>query len=173
MRTVSRRSVQAIGAPDWGRPLRPGVSLSAVDLFGEDVVANPASSHSIPSPAPGPARVGTTSRWATPATHAPCCCSLPENPHTNLYLALCDIFEDRLEHSSTLFLQFGIADGNWVGAVHAWRGENDQAFEWIARATRGGDSSVVYLPFDPPLSHIRSDPRYVEALKAIGFAPAY
>ncbi len=130
---------------------------------------------------------------------------LPENPHTNFYLALCDIFEkqpesalERLEHSSTLFRlvgtaiarhelgdragsdaaldalrrQFGIADGYWVGAVHAWRGENELAFEWIERAIRGGDSSVMYLPFDPLLAHIRSDPRYVEALKAIGFPPA-
>lgn len=129
---------------------------------------------------------------------------LPENPHTNFYLALCDIFEERpelamerLEHSSTLFRlvgtaialhelgdragsdaaldalsrQFGIADGYWVGAVHAWRGENDQAFEWIARATRGGDSSVMYLPFDPLLAKLREDRRYAEALKAIGYPP--
>ncbi len=129
---------------------------------------------------------------------------LPENPHANFYLALCDIFEerpqlalDRLEHSSTLFRlvgtaialhelgdragsdaaldalgrQFGIADGYWVGAVHAWRGESDQAFDWIERATRGGDSSVMYLPFDPLLANLRSDPRYGQALAAIGYPP--
>ncbi len=129
---------------------------------------------------------------------------LPENPHTNFYLALCDIFEERpqqalerLEHSSTLFRlvgtvialhelgdragsdaaldalrrQFGIADGYWVGAVHAWRGESDLAFEWIERAIRGGDSSVMYLPFDPLLANLRSDPRYRKALAAIGYPP--
>jgi TolB-like protein len=129
---------------------------------------------------------------------------LPDNPHTNFYLALCDIFEERpelalqrLEHSSTLFRlvgtaialhelgdragsdaaldalsrQFGVADGYWVGAVHAWRGESDQAFEWIDRATRGGDSSVMYLPFDPLLAKLREDTRYAEALKAIGYPP--
>lgn len=129
---------------------------------------------------------------------------LPENPHSNFYLALCDIFEeqpqqalDRLEHSSTLFRlvgtaialhelgdragsdaaldalrrQFGIADGYWVGAVHAWRGESDLAFEWIERAIRGGDSSVMYLPFDPLLEDVRSDPRYRQALAAIGYPP--
>lgn len=129
---------------------------------------------------------------------------LPENPHTNFYLALCDIFEERpqqalerLEHSSTLFRlvgtvialhdlgdragsdaaldalrrQFGIADGYWVGAVHAWRGESDMAFEWIERAIRGGDSSVMYLPFDPLLANLRSDPRYRKALAAIGYPP--
>ncbi len=129
---------------------------------------------------------------------------LPENPHTNFYLALCDIFEERpelalerLEHSSTLFRlvgsaialhelgdragsdtaldalrrQFGIADGYWVGAVHAWRGESDLAFEWIERAIRGGDSSVMYLPFDPLLANLRGDPRYPKALAAIGYPP--
>ncbi|MBE5315618.1 MAG: winged helix-turn-helix domain-containing protein [Xanthomonadales bacterium] len=131
---------------------------------------------------------------------------LPENPHTNFYLALCDIFEarpqlalERLEHSSTLFRlvgtaialhelgdragsdaaldalsrQFGVADGYWVGAVHAWRGESDLAFEWIKRATRGGDSSVMYLPFDPLLAKLREDTRYADALKAIGYPPSW
>jgi TolB-like protein/Tfp pilus assembly protein PilF len=125
---------------------------------------------------------------------------LPENPHTNFYLALCDIFEGqpdaalrRLEYSSTLFRllgtaiaqhekgdraasdialqkladQFAIADGYWVGAVHAWRGDLDQAFHWIERAIRGGDSSAVYLPFDPLMHKLRGDPRYVEQLAAM------
>jgi TolB-like protein len=125
---------------------------------------------------------------------------LPENPHTNFYLALCDILEgqpqralDRLELSSTLFRlvgtavaqhelgdraasdlalqkladQFAIADGYWVGAVHAWRGENDEAFAWIERALRGGDSSVMYVPFDPLLAKVRDDPRYAQALRTL------
>ena len=118
---------------------------------------------------------------------------LPENPHTNFYLALCDILEGdpnsalpRLEHSSTLFRlvgtviaqhelgdraasdraltklkgQFAIADGYWVGAAYAWRGEFDLAIQWIERAMEGGDSSVMYLTFDPLLHRLRSDPRY-------------
>jgi DNA-binding winged helix-turn-helix (wHTH) protein/TolB-like protein len=125
---------------------------------------------------------------------------LPENPHTNFYLALCDIFEGqpdaalrRLEFSSTLFRlvgtviaqhergdraasdialrklidQFAIADGYWVGAAYAWRGEFDQAFEWIDRAISGGDSSAAYLPFDPLLHKLRSDPRYAQRLAAM------
>lgn len=129
---------------------------------------------------------------------------LPENPHTNFYLALCDIFEGqpepalrRLEHSSTLFRlvgtaiarhelgdrtasdlaldklvdQFAIADGYWVGAVHAWRGENDEAFQWLDRALRGGDSSIMYLTFDPLLVPLRDDPRYRALLTEIGLPP--
>lgn len=118
---------------------------------------------------------------------------LPENPHSNFYLALCDIFEGqpadalpRLELSSTLFRlvgtaiaqhelgdraasdlalgklidQFAIADGYWVGAAYAWRGELDLAFHWLERALEGGDSSIMYLPFDPLLHRLRDDPRY-------------
>ena len=129
---------------------------------------------------------------------------LPENPHTNFYLALCDIFEGqpepalrRLELSSTLFRlvgtaiarhelgdragsdlalgklidQFAIADGYWVGAVHAWRGEADQAFHWLERAARGGDSSIMYLKFDPLLARIRDDARYTALLDVIGLPP--
>ena len=129
---------------------------------------------------------------------------LPENPHTNFYLALCDIFEGqpdpalrRLEHSSTLFRlvgtaiaqhergdrdasdralrklvdQFAIADGYWVGAVHAWRGENDEAFRWLERAARGGDSSIMYLAFDPLLARVRDDPRHRALLAKIGVQP--
>lgn len=125
---------------------------------------------------------------------------LPENPHTNFYLALCDIFEGqpdaalrRLEYSSTLFRlvgsaiahhergdraasdialknlkdQFAIADGYWAGAVHAWRGEKDLAFEWIARAFRGGDSSAAYIGFDPLLANLRNDPRYAQLLAEV------
>jgi adenylate cyclase len=127
---------------------------------------------------------------------------LPENPHSNFYLGLCDIFDGqpdaalrRLEYSSTLFRlvgsaiahhergdraasdialgklvdQFAIADGYWVGAVHAWRGEHDQAFEWIERGIDGGDSSVMYLPFDPLLEGIRDDPRYDRLMARLGF----
>ena len=125
---------------------------------------------------------------------------LPENPHTNFYLALCDILEGqhdaalrRLELSSTLFRlvgtaiaqhergdraasdlalqklkdQFAVPDGYWAGAVHAWRGEHDDAVAWIERAMRGGDSSVLYLKFDPLLRGLRNDPRYAELVAAL------
>jgi serine/threonine-protein kinase len=134
---------------------------------------------------------------------------LPDNPHTNFYLALCDIFEGqpraalaRLEYSSTLFRllgttiaqhelgdraasdaalakltdQFGIADGYWVGAAHAWRGEREQAFDWLERAASGGDSSIMYLGFDPLLQNLRGDPRFAKLLARLQLpadAPAW
>jgi len=134
---------------------------------------------------------------------------LPDNPHANFYLALCDILEQqpkaalvRLEHSSTLFRlvgtviaqhelgnrkasdtalaklidQFAIADGYWIGVAHAWRGDRDKAFEWLERAASSGDSSIMYLGFDPLLRNLRGDPRYAELLKRLQLptdAPAW
>jgi DNA-binding winged helix-turn-helix (wHTH) protein/TolB-like protein/Tfp pilus assembly protein PilF len=51
------------------------------------------------------------------------------------------------------------ADGYWVAAVHAWRGEADAAFTWLDYAERAGDSSLMYLPFDPHWRSLRADPR--------------
>lgn len=58
--------------------------------------------------------------------------------------------------------RFTPADGYWAGAVHAWRGEADQAFEWAEYALRAGDSSLMYLPFDPLWQRLRGDPRMKE-----------
>lgn len=99
----------------------------------------------------------------------------------------------RLEHSSTLFRlvgtsiaqhergdrtasdlalnkladQFAVADGYWVAAAYAWRGETDAAFQWLDRALAGGDSSVMYLPFDPLMQRLRDDPRYAQRLSML------
>ena len=126
--------------------------------------------------------------------------NIPENPHTNFYLALCDILDGvpqaalpRLEHSSTLFRlvgtavaqhemgdraasdtalkklmdQYSIQDGYWIAAVHAWRGEKDAAFRRLEQAFGGGDSSLMYLPFDPLMRNLRDDPRYAALLKRL------
>lgn len=118
---------------------------------------------------------------------------LPENPHVNFYLALCDIFDGQpdaalrqLEYSSTLFRllgtaiaqhdrgdsvasdqalraladRFAPADAYWVAAAHAWRGDLDESFEWLDVAEQAGDSSLMYLAFDPLLANLREDPRY-------------
>jgi len=106
----------------------------------------------------------------------------------------------RLEHSSTLFRllgtsiaqhergdraasdlalakltdQFAVADGYWVAAAHAWRGETDAAFTWLERAANSGDSSLMYLKFDPLMHKLRDDPRYRALLArlAIPLEPA-
>lgn len=55
--------------------------------------------------------------------------------------------------------RFTPADGYWAAAAHAWRGEADQAFTWLDYAASAGDSSLMYLPFDPHWRRLREDPR--------------
>lgn len=100
----------------------------------------------------------------------------------------------QLEHSSTLFRlvgtaiaqhelgnrvesdialkkltdQFSIPDGYWIGAVHAWRGEIDEAFHWLERGLHNGDNNLMYIPFDPLIENLRGDPRYRKLLSELG-----
>ena len=99
----------------------------------------------------------------------------------------------RLDHSSTLFRlvgtaiaqhelgnraasdvalerltgQFAIPDGYWIAAVHAWRGETDDAFRLLQQAMHHGDNNVMYIPFDPLLENLRRDPRYGALLREL------
>ncbi len=48
--------------------------------------------------------------------------------------------------------------------IHAWRGENDLAFEWLERARLEKDPGTRYLKYDPFMRPLRKDPRYAELL---------
>jgi hypothetical protein len=43
--------------------------------------------------------------------------------------------------------------------VHAYRGEIDDAFQWLDRAYRAHDTSMVGLKTDPLLRNLHGDPR--------------
>jgi len=47
-----------------------------------------------------------------------------------------------------------------IAEVHAWRGEKDQAFDWLERAYRQHDGGLTYLGYDRFLDSLRSDPRF-------------
>jgi serine/threonine protein kinase/Tfp pilus assembly protein PilF len=47
-----------------------------------------------------------------------------------------------------------------IAEIYAYRGEKDQAFEWLDRAYVQRDSYLPILKGDPLLRNIRSDPRY-------------
>jgi tetratricopeptide (TPR) repeat protein len=55
-------------------------------------------------------------------------------------------------HANTLAYQ--------IAEVHAWRGEKDQAFEWLERAYRQRDGGLTYLGYDRFLISLHGDPRY-------------
>jgi TolB-like protein/tetratricopeptide (TPR) repeat protein len=56
-----------------------------------------------------------------------------------------------------------------IAQVYAWRGEKDQAFEWLERSYALHDAGLVRLPFDPALDPLRSDPRFAALVKKMGF----
>ena len=52
-----------------------------------------------------------------------------------------------------------------IATVYAWRGEQERAFEWLARAYAAHDDGLVRLKTDPLLASLRGDPRYKALLR--------
>jgi hypothetical protein len=52
-----------------------------------------------------------------------------------------------------------------IAEVYAYRGQGDQAFEWLDRAHRQRDAGLACIKFDPLLAGLRKDPRYTNLLK--------
>ena len=47
--------------------------------------------------------------------------------------------------------------------------DNDKAFEWLEKAYEERDEFLIYSKKDPTLDPIRTDPRFSELMKKIGF----
>jgi len=59
-----------------------------------------------------------------------------------------------------------------IAGVHAFRGEADRAFEWLAAAVERGDSGLHESVFLRPLQDLGDDPRWLPFLESIGKSPA-
>jgi adenylate cyclase len=60
-------------------------------------------------------------------------------------------------------------DGPFQAAeIYAWRGEKDQAFEWLERAYTARDSGLHELLNDPFLANLREDDRWQPFLDKLG-----
>ena len=57
-----------------------------------------------------------------------------------------------------------------IAGVHAFRGEPDAAFDWLARAYRQKDLDLVFIRGDPLLDSLERDPRYEELLRKMNLA---
>ena len=68
-----------------------------------------------------------------------------------------------------LVSQWGNTAAYQVVEVHAWRGEIDQAFAWMDRASSQRDAGLIYIQFDPLLKNLRGDPRYARWLRKMRF----
>jgi tetratricopeptide (TPR) repeat protein len=58
-----------------------------------------------------------------------------------------------------------------IGTVFAGLGENDQALQWLEKARREHDYSLVLLKVDARLDDLRHNPRFTELQQRIGLGP--
>jgi TolB-like protein/Flp pilus assembly protein TadD len=54
-----------------------------------------------------------------------------------------------------------------IAEAHAYRGEADQAYEWLNRAQRQHDGGLMLIKTDLLLKSLRGDPRYAQLLKSL------
>jgi TolB-like protein len=62
---------------------------------------------------------------------------------------------------------YGHIAGYQIAEVFAWRGERDDAMNWLERCYREGDGGLIYAPLDPLLRDLRGDYRFVALMKKI------
>jgi TolB-like protein/Flp pilus assembly protein TadD len=58
-----------------------------------------------------------------------------------------------------------------IANVYAFRGEADQAFEWLDKAIEYGDPGIGEIVTEPLFDKIHADPRWLPFLRKIGKAP--
>jgi TolB-like protein/Tfp pilus assembly protein PilF len=76
------------------------------------------------------------------------------------------ILDDLIDKSKREYVSpYGIA------RIYAALHENDLAFEWLEKAYEARSPRLRHLKADPKLDPLRSDTRYVELLKKMGFEP--
>jgi serine/threonine protein kinase/tetratricopeptide (TPR) repeat protein len=69
------------------------------------------------------------------------------------------------ELSKTVYMPY------YIAAVHAALGEKDQAWEWLDRAYKDHDGTLVWLKVDPWFDPLRSDPRFADLVRRVGLPP--
>jgi len=58
-----------------------------------------------------------------------------------------------------------------IAYVLAYRGENDRAFEWLAKAAEYRDSGLTQMAHQPEFANLHADPRWLPALESVGVSP--
>jgi len=58
-----------------------------------------------------------------------------------------------------------------VASFYAYRGEADQAFQWLDKAVQSADPGLSFIPVDNHFDSLHADPRWLPFLRRIGKAP--
>lgn len=56
-----------------------------------------------------------------------------------------------------------------IALIYAGLGDKDNAFAWLGQAFNARDKGMLFLKIDPCLDPLRSDPRFADLLKRVGF----
>lgn len=56
-----------------------------------------------------------------------------------------------------------------IGMVYLGLGQKDRAFEFFEKAFEERSGWMAYLKVDPRLDPVRSDPRFADLLRRVGF----
>ncbi len=56
-----------------------------------------------------------------------------------------------------------------IAIIYAALGNKDQAFAWLEKAVEGRDQTLVRLKVDPRFDSLRSDPRFADLVRRVGF----
>jgi len=75
------------------------------------------------------------------------------------------VIRELQELSATRFV-----NPDYIAIVYIGLGENDEAIEWLYRATEARTDWPLFFTVDPVLESLQSDPRYKELLRSIGLS---
>ena len=64
--------------------------------------------------------------------------------------------------------QAASGDALWIAIDYASLGENDEAFQWLEKASADGEQGLVYLKVAPDWDPLRSDPRFAALVQRTG-----
>ena len=68
-------------------------------------------------------------------------------------------------------VQMGEDWGAQIASANAFRGESDQAFEWLERASARHDQGICSCRVAPLLEGLHSDSRWARFLERVGLSP--
>ncbi len=64
-----------------------------------------------------------------------------------------------------LVSEYGTQSPVWIAEAYSWRGQKDEAFEWLEKAFMQGDIGLSYMLGNNVYDSLTDDPRWVGLLK--------
>jgi TolB-like protein len=95
----------------------------------------------------------------------------PESSSKDIGLALVDHALGKKKESDAALARVVEEVGSiWaygIGCIHAYRGERDQAFEWLEKSRAARDGDLFFVRGEPLLAPLHDDPRWAALMKSM------